>query len=175
MITIKSLFMLFVYGFKLLDRVPVFMRKLGLVVLLTLPFLAGASTKKNKQTGIYHRVEIMKDDEAEVITNSEELEELFKRRGLVYQDPKVTEWVSRIGEMVAPDSTDPYINYRFFVLRDPTPNAFALPDGQIYIHTGMLARLHNEAQLACLLGHEVVHVAGHHGILVHRSNKKKAA
>ena len=156
------------------------MRIFGLVLLASLPLLVGASTNKSKstkskQTGIYHRVEIMKDDEAEVINNSEELEELFKRRGLVYQDEAVNQWVSDIGQSIAPDSTDPYINYRFFVLRDPSPNAFALPDGQIYIHTGMLARLHNEAQLACLLGHEVIHVAGHHGLLVHRSNKKKAA
>lgn len=155
------------------------MRLYGLVLLVTLPLIMGASSNKSKsskskQTGIYHRVEIMKDDEAEVIYNSEELEELFKRRGLVYQDEAVNQWVSGIGRSIAPDSTDPYIDYRFFVLRDPSPNAFALPNGQIYIHTGMLARLHNEAQLACLLGHEVIHVAGHHGILVHRSNKKKA-
>jgi predicted Zn-dependent protease len=60
------------------------------------------------------------------------------------------------------------------VLRDPSPNAFALPNGHVYVHTGMLARLHDEAQLAGLLAHEISHVAGHHGILEHRSSKKKA-
>ena len=41
-------------------------------------------------------------------------------------------------------------------------------------HTGLISRLQNEAQLATLLAHEINHVAGHHGILGYRSQKKKA-
>ena len=145
-----------------------------LLTLLTLPFLLAATSKRPPAKGIYERVKIVKEDEAELIRNSEEMEELFDRRGARYKDPEVNGWLTDIGMAVAPESTDPYINYRFFVIRDPSPNAFALADGQIYVHTGMLARLDNEAQLACLLGHEVNHVAGHHGLMSHRSNKKKA-
>ena len=60
------------------------------------------------------------------------------------------------------------------MLRDPSPNAFALPNGHVYVHTGMLARLHDEDQLAALLAHEINHVAGHHGIVDHRATKKTA-
>ena len=84
------------------------------------------------------------------------------------------ELVRRVGHALRPPPSDDYIEYEFFVLRDPSPNAFALPNGHIYVHTGMLARLRDEDQLAALLAHEINHVAGHHGIVDHRATRKKA-
>ena len=43
-------------------------------------------------------------------------------------------------------------------------NAFALPGGYLYIYTGLLKHLKNEAQLAFVLGHEVGHIVGRHAI-----------
>jgi predicted Zn-dependent protease len=82
--------------------------------------------------------------------------------------------VRRVGHEIRPQPTDDYIEYEFFVLRDPSPNAFALPNGHVYVHTGMLARLRDEDELAALLAHEINHVAGHHGIVEHRATRKKA-
>src|SRR5207245_8552276 len=48
------------------------------------------------------------------------------------------------------------------VLRDPTLAAFAMPEGRVFLHTGLLSRLENEAQLATILGHEVTHVYERH-------------
>jgi beta-barrel assembly-enhancing protease len=48
------------------------------------------------------------------------------------------------------------------ILKNPFLNAFALPNGTIYLHSGILARLDNEAQLAFLLGHELVHFLNRH-------------
>ena len=48
------------------------------------------------------------------------------------------------------------------VLRDPSLNAFAMPTGRIFVHTGLLARLDNEAQLAMILAREMTHVRRHH-------------
>ena len=67
------------------------------------------------------------------------------------------------------------MKWRFRVLRDAEPNAFALPNGSIYIHSGLLALIRNEAQLASILGHEVTHVTNHHGYLENRSYRKKVA
>ena len=54
-------------------------------------------------------------------------------------------------------------NFNFHLLNDPnTINAFALPGGQIFITTGLLARLENKDQLAGVLGHEVGHVVARH-------------
>ncbi len=63
--------------------------------------------------------------------------------------------------------------YRFMVLRDPTVNAFALPNGSVYITTGLLALLENEAQLAGVVGHEMAHVYERHSYLENRSIRKK--
>ena len=59
------------------------------------------------------------------------------------------------------------------ILRDPTLNAFAYPDGRIYIHSGLLARMLNEAQLAAVLSHEMTHATHRHALRSQRSLKTK--
>jgi predicted Zn-dependent protease len=113
------------------------------------------------------------EDEQHLLESSNELERYFANQSLLHNDEQVVGLVRRLGHGLAPAPTDDYIDYRFFVLRDPSPNAFALPNGHVYVHTGMLARLQDEAQLAALLAHEINHVAGHHGILHYRSAKSK--
>jgi predicted Zn-dependent protease len=122
--------------------------------------------------GVYEPVPL-KDQEQRLIDESRELHGYFERQSLLYNDGRVVELVASVGRSLAPAPTDDYIEYRFVVLRDPSPNAFALPNGDVYIHTGMLARLTDTAQLAAILGHEANHVAGHHGILQFRSTNRK--
>jgi predicted Zn-dependent protease len=121
--------------------------------------------------GKYEPVELLHSEE-QLMKTVTEYEDLFVRRGYRYSSPDVEGMVSRIGGRLAPPPTDPYIRYRFHILRDPEANAFALPDGQIYLNTGILALLENEAQLAGLMGHEVTHTAGHHGLIEHRSVRR---
>jgi tetratricopeptide (TPR) repeat protein len=122
--------------------------------------------------GVFESVPL-KDQEQRLIEESQELNGYFERQSLLYTEPNALELVERVGSSVAPAPTDGYQQYRFFILRDPSPNAFALPNGHVYVHTGMLARLTDTAQLAALLGHEVNHVAGHHSIVDFRSSNKK--
>jgi hypothetical protein len=122
--------------------------------------------------GDYGPVEL-REREAGLMKTANEYEELFLRRGFRYTEPELEEAVSRIGASLAPAPTDAYIRYRFHILRDPEVNAFALPDGQVYVNTGLLALLDNEAQLAAVLAHEVHHTAGHHAILAYRSVRRK--
>ena len=58
-------------------------------------------------------------------------------------------------------------------MRDPTLNAFAMPNGRIYVHTGLLARLDNEAQLATILSHEMTHVDHRHALRFTRDVQNK--
>jgi hypothetical protein len=60
--------------------------------------------------------------------------------------------------------------FRFYLIEDETFNAFAFPDGSVFIHTGLLKMLKNEAQLAAVLGHEVAHVTNEHA---RKSNESK--
>jgi len=122
--------------------------------------------------GVYEPVPL-RDQERRLIEESRELHGYFERQSLLFNEPRVVDLVASVGRSLAPAPTDDYIEYRFFVLRDPSPNAFALPNGDLYLHTGMLARLTDTAQLAAILAHEVNHVAGHHGIVNFRSTNRK--
>jgi len=138
-----------------------------------LPWVAGlAYVCAASAGGVYESVPI-DDDEWRLIEESKDLEGWFNAQSLLYTEPKALELVRRVGHEIRPHPTDDYIEYEFFVLRDPSPNAFALPNGHVYVHTGMLARLDDEDQLAGLLAHEINHVAGHHGIIEHRATRKK--
>ena len=138
---------------------------------LVVAFAALAAHAANAQ-GVFEPVPL-RDQEQRLIDESHELNGYFERQSLLYTEPNVLALVERVGRSIAPAPTDGYQQYRFFVLRDPSPNAFALPNGHIYVHTGMLARLTDTAQLAALLAHEVNHVAGHHSIVDFRSTNKK--
>jgi predicted Zn-dependent protease len=105
------------------------------------------------------------DDEQNLIDSSKQLHNYFEAHALLYNDDKVLGLVRRIGHEIRPMPSDDYVEYEFYVLRDPSPNAFALPNGHVYVNTGMLARLADEDQLAAVLAHEISHVAGHHGII----------
>ena len=138
-----------------------------------LPWLAGLTfVSAVSAGGVYEPVPIDKD-EWRLIEESKDLEGWFNAQSLLYMEPKALELVRRVGHEIRPHPSDDYIEYEFFVLRDPSPNAFALPNGHVYVHTGMLARLDDEDQLAALLAHEINHVAGHHGIIEHRATRKK--
>jgi hypothetical protein len=78
-------------------------------------------------------------------------------------------YVNKVGNRVAPrylrnlSADDPNkILFRFYVVEDDTANAFAFPDGSVFIHTGMLRRMENESQLALVIGHEIAHVTNEH-------------
>ena len=76
-------------------------------------------------------------------------------------DPVLTEYVSEVGQRLAAVSDRP-LPYEFKVLNNSVPNAWALPGGKIAINRGLLTELNSEAELAAVLGHEIVHAAARH-------------
>ena len=82
--------------------------------------------------------------------------------GAYRTDPQLSAYVNRVGQKVAAASGVP-LPYEFVVLNNSVPNAWALPGGKIAINRGLLTALRNEAELAAVLGHEVVHAAARHG------------
>ena len=77
-------------------------------------------------------------------------------------DAKLTAYVDSVGQKLARVS-DRELPYEFVVLNSGVPNAWALPGGKIAINRGLLVELENEAELAAVLGHEIVHAAAKHG------------
>jgi predicted Zn-dependent protease len=104
------------------------------------------------------------------------LDRKLERDGLVYLDARLDEYLARVGRAVTPAGPVPErVAWRFRAIRDPLPNAFALANGSIYVHTGLLGLLDNEAQLASVLAHEVTHVLERHSYVSYRSYRKKMA
>jgi predicted Zn-dependent protease len=79
-------------------------------------------------------------------------------------DPVLGQYLARLVQTLASPDAAAGPSLTVVVLSDPTLNAFAMPNGRIYVHTGLLAGLDNEAQLAMILGHEMAHVANRDAI-----------
>jgi len=84
--------------------------------------------------------------------------------GRFYLDPELTVYVQEVGNKMAQVSDRPDLPYEFAVLNSSVPNAWALPGGKIAINRGLLVKLEDEAQLASVLGHEIVHAAARHSV-----------
>jgi tetratricopeptide (TPR) repeat protein len=80
--------------------------------------------------------------------------------GQLYNNPILQRYVNTIGQRLVP-KTSPNI-YSFKLLLDPVPRAEALSTGTVFVSTGMISLLDNEAQLAYVLGHEIAHIENNH-------------
>lgn len=80
------------------------------------------------------------------------------------RDASLEEYVKNVGVKVAAVCDRKDLTYSFAVLETNMINAFAAPGGYIYVTTGILKFLENEAQLAGVLGHEIGHVVGRHSV-----------
>jgi len=81
----------------------------------------------------------------------------------VVRDPRVQDYIRRIGQKLASQPQAGGFPYSFEVVNDPSINAFALPGGPTFVNTGLIAAADNEAQLAGVMAHEISHVALRHG------------
>jgi Zn-dependent protease with chaperone function len=90
----------------------------------------------------------------------------------VVRDAQLNEYVRRIGQRLASAPEADKYPYTFKVINDPAINAFALPGGPTYVHTGLIKAAENEAQLAGVMAHEIAHVALRHG--THQASKANA-
>ena len=122
------------------------------------------SASENPVTGETQRVKLTPEEE--IALGRQARDELMAQAGGLYPDEVLQGYIDQIGAEVVQESVasqSPY-PFEFHLLQDSeTVNAFALPGGQIFITTGLLDRLTNEAQLAGVLGHEIAHVVARHG------------
>lgn len=77
-------------------------------------------------------------------------------------DPEIEDYVSEMGRRLVAAGPAPEQGFQFFVIRDSTLNAFALPGGYIGLHTGLILAAESESELASVLGHEIAHVTQRH-------------
>jgi predicted Zn-dependent protease len=95
---------------------------------------------------------------------AQQKQQQLDQSGLIYQDPILESYLNSVADKLAGQARVSGKPFRVRIIKSPFLNAFTYPNGICYIHTGLLARLDNEAQLAALLAHEMIHYLRCHSI-----------
>lgn len=146
------------------------MRYLKIIVFIII--LAGCATPRLQPLSKDTELE---EDERRLWTRAQEEQKVLDTGGLLYRDTDLESYVNSIARKLQPRETLSRVEIKVKIIKNPYLNAFAYPNGVIYIHTGILARMDNEAQLATLIGHEMTHVIHRHTIASYKSIKNKSA
>ncbi len=156
------------------------MRSLITISMVTVLAVAGAEARQlpgglTKGLSIAKKAQDVRDlqmtDQEEAKLGAEVSARIRTRYGVV-QDAGVHRYISLLGLALAQGSTRPGLPWTFVVLDTDGVNAFAAPGGYVHITRGALALIKNEAELAGVLAHEIIHVTGKHTI--HAIQKSKA-
>jgi len=119
----------------------------GIVVLLfiSMGFLNAQSIKKDIELG-------------------EKGFEMVKNTMGLYNDAAMTAYLNKVGQRLVSQLDSSLFEYHFYIVNEKSPNAFALPGGYIFVTTGMIPIIENEDELACIIGHEIIHSNNRHTI-----------
>lgn len=129
--------------------------------LALLPVLLLGACATNPVTGRSELALISAQQEVQI--GRQAAQEAVQQMGVV-EDPELQGYVAGLGKQLAARSERPELPWTFTVVDDPTPNAFALPGGPIFVTRGLLVLMTSEAQLASVLGHEIGHVTARHSV-----------
>lgn len=115
-------------------------------------------------------------DERRLWRMSREEQEKLDGSGYIYDDPALVAYLNEVAQrLISKKSKGKGLSIEIKVLKNPLVNAFSFPNGVIYLHTGIIAKSQNEAQVATLLAHEISHVTNRHALQKFRSIKDTAA
>ncbi|MEM7234318.1 MAG: M48 family metalloprotease [Planctomycetota bacterium] len=105
-------------------------------------------------------------DEDERVIGEATARSVLQQYRLVDPESPIGRYVRQVGALVAQHSTRKDIPYRFAVLDSNLVNAFSAPAGYVFVTTGALRFMQSEAELAFVIGHEIAHIEGKHGLLL---------
>lgn len=114
-------------------------------------------------------------EEQRLWNRAAEEEKRFETSGQLYRNTAMEHYLESVISKLVPSDTPGYLPIKVGIIKNRSCNAFILPNGRIYIHSGMLAAMENEAQLATILGHEVVHALNRHMLKEIRDAREKTA
>lgn len=99
----------------------------------------------------------------------DELERDLRESPIVVRDPALNQWLRSV--MCRAIGDERCSALRIYLIRDPSFNASMDANGMTIVHTGLLARLHSEAELAAVLGHEFGHFEKRHTLASFRARR----
>ena len=137
-------------------RAPV---AIALAALLACAACAGGGSKG--KDGAKKRTVLLKTEYDDAQYGEQASQQMIASVGLL-DDPALNAYVNEIGRKLLRGVPRRGFRYRFYVTDQTEPNAFALPGGHIFISRGLLAVANDEDELACVIGHEITHVAHRH-------------
>ncbi len=105
---------------------------------------------------------MVSEREVKLYEMSEKAHKKMVSQGLLLRERSANQYLNQVGLSLVPDVDERGPNFNFYIVKESSVNAFAMPNGNIYMHVGLLAKLENEAQLAHVLGHEIAHVIQRH-------------
>lgn len=97
----------------------------------------------------------------EQVLGDEVLEAVFKYYQPV-KDPYVSAYINDLGHRLLGGLPPQPFEYSFYVINDHSYNAFAIPAGRIFVHSGLIINMDDEAELAGVMSHEIAHVTSRH-------------
>ena len=111
-------------------------------------------------------------EQQEIEMGQQGAQQVAQEVGLV-KDQALQNYLQTVGSGIASKSERPNLPWTFRAVDDPSPNAFALPGGYVFVTRGLLDLMNNEAELASVLGHEIGHVTARHS--VHQMSEQQLA
>lgn len=102
---------------------------------------------------------IAEDEEVRI---SREFRREAKKHLKLVQNLEAERYLNQVGQRLLSVMGPSPFDYRFFVVENSQLNAFSVPGGSIYMYTGLMERVGSTDELAGVLGHEIIHVKGHH-------------
>src|SRR3954447_6946420 len=111
--------------------------------------------------------------QAEVTPAAREHNRILAAYGGAYQDARLESLITHTVDKLVAASERPSLKYKVTILNSPAINAFALPNGQLYVTRGLLALANDTSELASVLSHEMAHVIARHAAI--REDQAKQA
>lgn len=99
--------------------------------------------------------------EAEWEMGAQLAQELARELTLV-EDPVAQAYLEEVGERIVAQTELADRPWRFHLVADPAINAFVIPGGHVYVHTGLIAAADNAAELTSVMAHEIGHGIARH-------------
>ncbi len=134
-------------------------KKINVFLLILGFFVMGCSTTGLKHLPIDSN---FKGKESRLTARAEREEAFLEASGFLHEDRDLERYLNDVVHRLYLSTTQDQAAPTVKVIKDPHLDAFVFPNGRIYVHTGILARLDNEAQLAFLLAHEIIHYSHRH-------------
>jgi predicted Zn-dependent protease len=105
----------------------------------------------------------IEEDEKELQKDADWFERKFEKGSFFHKDPDLEAYLNGLVQKLLPPGIETQtLKPRIRIIKSPRLDAFASPNGAIYVCTGILVNMENEAQLATILGHELVHILKRH-------------